>query len=119
MGTDAAIAKRGVDVFHRQLATGQDDVIYETADPKFRASVSEEAAHAFLARIRQKMGACQDSKNIGYLVNKSTNGTFVTLQYRTKCTHGDLDERFVWRIERDQSLLVSYRANSPIFGSGK
>lgn len=47
MSKDAAIAEQGVGAFHRELAAGQDDVIYESADPAFRKSVSKEVSHGF------------------------------------------------------------------------
>ena len=110
---DADIGRQGVEQFHKQFTAQQDDAIYDAADPAFRRSLSREVSHEFFSRIRRKMGACQDSKEINYLVNESTSGTFVTLHYQTKCANGELNEQFVWRISRGQALLVGYRANNP------
>lgn len=113
IGKDAGIGRLGVEQFHKQFAAQQDDAIYDAADPAFRRSLSREVSHKFFSRIRRKMGACQDSKETNYFVNEGTSGTFVTLNYQTKCAYGELIEQFVWRINGGHALLVGYRANNP------
>lgn len=114
MSRDRDIARRAVEQFHQRLAAGQDDTVYDAADPIYKQSVSREINHGLLWRIRRKMGSCQGSENTRYFVNAGTSGTFVTLQYRTKCANGELDEEFVWHVEEEGAALVSYRANSPL-----
>jgi hypothetical protein len=40
MSSDTAIAAQAVERFHGQLAAGQDDAIYDAADPAYRQAVT-------------------------------------------------------------------------------
>ncbi len=114
MSKDVDIARRAVEQFHRQIAAGQDDAIYDETDSAYKESMSPEAHEGFFARIRRKMGAFKNSTNTGYFINTSTTGTLVRLQYKTQCANGELGEGFVWRIEGERAILVRYEANSPL-----
>jgi hypothetical protein len=114
MSKDVDIARRAAEEFHQQVAAGQDDTVYDAADLAYKESVSRETNHAFFLRIRRKMGVFKSNKNTSYFLNKTTNGTFVRLQYKTECANGDLDEEFLWRIEGAHAVLVRYQANNPL-----
>lgn len=109
------IARRAVEQFHQEVATGQDDAIYDAADDHaYKESVSRETNRGFFSRVRRKMGACTRSTETNYFIDAGTAGTFVRLRYKTQCANGELDELFVWRIEGDRAILVRYEANSPL-----
>lgn len=104
-------AERATEEFHRHFSAGQDDAIYDAADPAYKGSLSRESNRSFLSRIRRKMGDCRDSQATRWFVNSTTNGTFVTLRYAVKCSSGDLQEEFVWRILRGRAVLVRYKVD--------
>jgi hypothetical protein len=117
MSRDVDIARRAVEQFHQQVATRQDDAVYDATDPAYKESMSRESHRGFFERIRRKMGILQSSKNTGYVANSATNSTFVRLRYKTQCANGELDEVFVWRIERGRAVLVRYEASSPLLST--
>ncbi len=111
------IARRAVDQFHQELETGQDDAIYDRADPEYKEAMTRDANQRLFSRIREKLGPVKKTESIGYFVDESTRGTFVKLHYKTHCANGELDERFWWRIKRTQALLIRYEARSPLLST--
>jgi len=111
---DVAIAKQATEAFHRQAWAGRADAIYDSADWAYQQTTSREANRGFLSRIRRKMGDCHDSGMRNYFANFSTNATYVTLGYRTKCVNGELNERLTWRTDGVRPTLVRYEANSAL-----
>jgi hypothetical protein len=107
---DVEIAKSAVQRFHHEVAAGQDDMIYDRADPAWRESMDRETNRRFFERFRRKMGACGWSTMTRDLFKISTSGTFVKLEYRTKCAGGWVSESFSWRIRRGEAFLVGYNA---------
>ena len=113
MSKDTGVAEQAVKQFHEQMAAAQDDGIYDAADSRYKQAVTKEVSHGFLSRVRRKMGAITSTTRTGFRVNVTTSGNFVTLQYKTQCANGEMDETFVWNVENAQAQLVKYNVNSP------
>ena len=111
---DVDVASRAVRQFHEQVNAGQDDAIYTAADATYKEAMTRDTNRSFFSRIRRKLGAFKKGERTGYLVNATTNGTFVRFHYKTHCVGGELEEEFVWRVEADRAILVRYEANSPL-----
>jgi len=47
-----------------------------------------------------------------FFINASTNGTFVTLTYKTDFTHGSAQERFIWTLTGGKATLIRYNIDS-------
>jgi len=102
-----------IDQFHRQFLAGEDNVIYDQASDHYRSTMTRELNHAYLERIRSKMGTCSSSRAIRLFVTRSTRGTFVSASYLTECTNGQLTEVFVIGVEERDAKLDRYGAQSP------
>jgi uncharacterized lipoprotein YajG len=111
---DTTAAVQAVKQFHEQFGSAQDDAIYDAADSQYQHAISKEVSRGFLARVRRKMGAIKSTSQTSYYVNMTTGGIFITLQYKTQCANGKMDESFVWHMENDQARLVRYNVNSPL-----
>lgn len=104
------IAMAAADVFHQRLARGEDELIYREAANSFRAMVSEDAEHAFLSRVRQKLGACSSRDPVAWGAATNSGGTEVRLTYRNECTNGPVQELFLWHVLNNQATLMGFRA---------
>ncbi len=113
-GKDFRTASAAVEQFHRQIAAEQDDAIYDAADARWKQAIDRQTSHKFFSRLRRRMGNCFQATNSSYRINFTTSGTFVNLQYATKCDQGNLDENFSWHISDGKAYLVAYNANSPL-----
>ncbi|HEV2177386.1 MAG TPA: hypothetical protein VGW33_09315 [Terriglobia bacterium] len=107
-------AKQAVERFHNELKAGDDDRVYDDADSAYRTSVSRQANHELLMRVRRKMGQFQRAEYQSFLMSAVTQGTFVALKYKAQFTNGDLEEQFTFRLEGEHATLVRYQASSPI-----
>ncbi len=107
------MAKGAADRFHAQLADGDDDAIYQEADRAYKRSVTKEASHQLMVRVRRRMGQIQRAEYQSFLMSEATDGTFITLRYNTKFSNGDLEEEFTFRIDQGRATLVRYEASSP------
>jgi hypothetical protein len=106
------VAKEGVLHFRERFNHSQYHEIYIEATQNFRDSGPEAEVNAFFDKVHQKLGDEVSSGEPTYFANVSTGGTFVTLTYDTEFARGKGQERFVWRIEGQNAVLVRYDINS-------
>lgn len=106
------VAQQGVDRFHGQFNRSEYHEIFVEAADEFRRAGPEPETTGFFAKVHEKLGDFARSDEPKYFANVSTNGTFVTLTYRTDFTRGKGQERFIWRIDPDQARLLDYRIDS-------
>lgn len=106
-------AEEGVAKFHTQLDAEQYHDIYSQASSEFRKSAPEADLTEFFRAIHRKLSKVQAAHEERYFVNYTTNGTMVTLTYKTDFANGPGSEQFVWRVG-DQPSLVSYRVDSRV-----
>jgi hypothetical protein len=86
--------------------------IYSEADDALRAVTKQQDFLAFVSAVHRKLGRVQNASQTSFLVNFSTSGTRVRLNYQTKFDGGDAQEEFIWKIKGDQAALVGYHINS-------
>jgi len=112
MGKSKESAERAVDVFHSQPDLERYSEAYAQADEDFKKASSQEEFEKLVRAVHQKLGKVQAANQVGYLVNVSTNGTYVTLTYETTFVEGKATEQFVWRLRDDRAALYNYNINS-------
>jgi hypothetical protein len=112
MGESRKTAERAVDVFHSQLDSERYSEMYAQADEDFKKAGSQEELEKLVRAVHQKLGKVRTANQVGYLVNVSTNGTFVTLTYDTAFADGKATEQFVWRLRDGRAALYNYNVNS-------
>ena len=106
------IAEDATRLFHSQFAAGKDDLILNHADAEWFRKAAPEMRLRMLAEVRAKMGACSYGDPKRWVVNNTSQGSFVTLFYTSACARGSMDEAFTWRIVGREASLVSYSAKS-------
>jgi hypothetical protein len=112
-----AAAEEAVQLFHERFDAGQDDEIYDAADAEYKQALTKDANHSFLSRLRRTFGNRKQSEETRWFVNSTTQGTFVSLEYRSKCANGEMIERFVWRVKEDHATLAGFHVESPLLQS--
>ena len=109
--SDTAVAE-----FHRLMNAGDFEVIYSQADGAFQQSGKKEEILKFFADLRNKLGNAGASSRSEIELRTGTDGTFVTVSYRTTYERGIAHETFVWRKTIYGGLiLVSYQVQSNAF----
>lgn len=99
-------------VFHSLLDSERYSEIYAQADEEFKKSSTQEELEKLVRAVHQKLGKVHAANQVGYLVNVSSNGTYVTLTYDTTFVDGKATEQFVWRLRDDRAALYNYTVNS-------
>jgi hypothetical protein len=107
-------AARAVEKFHNQLNAGQFHEIYVESDEGFRKAATERDAVALFDAVRRNLGTVQDAKQTGWHVNRTGNGTVITLGYDVQFSEGKAVEQFVFRFSGDKATLFNYNINSPL-----
>src|SRR5262245_6943381 len=87
-GEKKRIAEAGVDKFHAQLEAGQFHDIYAESTPEFQKSDSEAQINEFFTAIHKKLGRFRSTQEQRFLVNYTTSGTLVTLDYESTYESG-------------------------------
>ena len=105
-------AEGGVAQFHAALNAGQHAEIYDSSANDMKSSITKEQFVAFLAGVQRKLGHFQSGKTIGWNVNSTTGGTFVTLNREAQFEKGPGTEEFVFRMQGDRATLAGYHINS-------
>lgn len=114
MRQNIPMAQAAVDEFHARLRVGEYDLILSDATPEFRHSIGEEALRSFLARVRNVLGAVDQSQLINLRVNHMPSGTFFFAQHETRFQKGSARENLTWRVENGKLRLVGYFVASPL-----
>ena len=106
-------AVSATDLFHLRLARGEDALIYQEADPAFKARLTEDTEHAFFSRVRRKLGACSYTGPAAWSVTTNHWGTQVRLIYQGRCTNGLVREVLIWRVlDGQKAALMGFSADS-------
>ena len=103
------VVTASADTFHVRFEHGEDDAIYQDADPALQAAMTADAEHQFFNRIRKKLGPCTSYAGPQRLLARTTtNGTFVTTTYKGQCINGAINETFTWRLTGSRATLFRY-----------
>lgn len=111
-GKDLAEARGAVNAFHHQLDAGQFAQIYAAAAPDLKGAATEADFVALLAAVHRKLGPLQSASPLGWNVNYTTGGGFVTLNYQSAFQGGQAQESFTYRLENGAPKLAGYHVAS-------
>ena len=114
LSKDKEAAEKAVEKFHQQYNEKKDADIYSDAAPEFRSSINVPEYNNFVGTIRSKMGAYKTSAESGSRTSATTNGTFVTLHYKSQFEHSEGTEDFIFIISGGTPKLQRYDVNSPL-----
>jgi hypothetical protein len=109
---DFSEAESDITELHHELDNEQFSDIYQSGSPELKAATSESDFVKFLAAVHRKLGKVQSSVSTFKGFNITTNGTFVTLNYKTRFAQGDAQEQFVYVTRDKKTLLMGYHINS-------
>lgn len=107
-----SIAEPEVAKFHEQLKAHQFEAIYDSASPEFKAAVSKSTALALFSAIDRKLGALQETKQVGWNVSTRNLTTTVVLSYQSKFQDGSATETFTYHVDHDKAEFVGYNISS-------
>jgi hypothetical protein len=110
-------AGRQVQRFHDLYNQGSFAKIYQEGAPALKATGSEPQFAQFMAGIRGKLGAVKSSDRQGFNINFDTEGTQVTLTFRTQFQAGQGVENFHFEDTGSGKQLVSYHVNSDVLSA--
>jgi len=106
------LADPAVQQFHRQLDTGQYEVICGQAAQGFCASGAAGDAMPVLKGVHEKLGNTVSAKRGAWNVGSTTSGTFVRIQYNTTFALGPGVETFTWIKIANTFKLYGYNVQS-------
>ena len=110
----AADTKRGVENFRARAAQTSFTEIYWRAAPEFRQSATEEQFLRVMTTQDRKLGPWTSAAEPGWNVTRGTAGQVVNLTYQSQFAKGAVSEKFTWRIEDGEPVLLGYHATSPL-----
>lgn len=87
---------------------------YAEADESFRAAVGASEYMRSIQGVREKLGAVKSTSRTGWHMKLRTDGTYVSLTYRTEFEKSGATEAFLFRIVGDRARLVNYAVESPV-----
>jgi hypothetical protein len=105
-------AEPAVAKFHQQFNDKQFTEIYAQSGSKLKDVTTEQELLELFDAIHRKLGTVKDAKATSWNVNSTTGGTFVNVTYDTEFTDGKGAEQFVFELDGDKAILVSYHINS-------
>ncbi|MGA8274019.1 MAG: hypothetical protein WB919_20830 [Candidatus Sulfotelmatobacter sp.] len=115
MKAGASLSDDAVRHFHAQLdSEAYSDIVHES-DEAFQNSESPDELTKFLAGVHSKLGASHDFTRANIMVNATTNGTFIKVNYQSTFDQGNAAESFVWKKSGAVLKLVRYDVNSKAF----
>jgi hypothetical protein len=109
---DTKAAEESVVAFHNALNAGQYDTTYASAEPEFKAAITQDEWVKLLTANHTKLGAFRSGKTVTWIDNASTSGHYITLQREAAFDHGAAQEEFVFKMKGEKAALVGYHITS-------
>ena len=103
---DKELATAAVERFHREMDSGQFQIIYQEASPLFQNVVSQPTLLLAMAQTEQKFGHVVRAVQVA--ANAFPGGE-VRFVYNTKFQNGDATELFTWHSDGQKAALVMYK----------
>lgn len=91
------------------------DGIYAASAPELWTQSTHDDFVKLMQGMTRKLGGYRSSTETGWRWYGGTNGTMVTLGYRTVFEKGVADEEFVWKVENRAAKLAGYHVSSNAF----
>lgn len=107
--------EREVAKFHQLLDQEQFETIWHQGSTEFQKVAKREDFVAFIGGVHKKLGQFQSSAKQSWHVNYTTDGTMVTLTYKSQFAEGEAHERFIYRHDGSTAQLMRYEVNSNVF----
>jgi len=112
LGQSRMRAEQGVKEFHALLNKERYDAIYDRSGDSLKKAWTRVDFKAYLTDVHSRLGTAGKAVSRGFQISASTGqGTEVDLEMETTFDHGIANERFVWRLEGDQPVLLDYRVD--------
>ena len=111
-------AEAGVREFHTRLDARQFDAILDSASEELLASADRQRLMDFLAQTRNEYGTLIDLNLLGATVNKQSDATIVSLQYRARFTLKIAQEEFVFVVDDDSAQLLQFGIHALVGSTG-
>lgn len=100
--------------FHNLFNQKRFQDIHQEASEEFKSSDSERDFAEYFVKIRQKLGTVKHSSLSKWSLNKTTDGSFITLDYSTEFSEGNGAEQFIFKVKADTLTLYNYRVTSAL-----
>jgi uncharacterized protein DUF4019 len=97
--------------FRARFAHGEFAQVYSSAAPEFRADLDQALFVRAMQKMSRKLGPLQSAKEVAVKKVRNSDDKIV-FEYQSQFANGDATERFVWRNDGGQTLLVGYQVNS-------
>ena len=103
-----AAAEKAVVVIRDQLQRGEFARIYADAHPDFKKETAEKDFLLTIDDVHRKLGNAVSTEDAGWKVAVYDGKTEVQLDYQTKFTGGEAFERFNFRMDGANAMLLGY-----------
>jgi len=105
---NVAMAQRAAEDFYRRLVVKDYATIWDTAHPDFKKSTSRDQMTQQLEQLDKKLGNCSAPALLDTNYDILNGEQVIGLIYQRKCEHGEIRERFGWKIVDGKALLRGY-----------
>ncbi|MEO9468980.1 hypothetical protein [Parasphingorhabdus sp.] len=102
-----------VERLHKDYNLERFDRIYKTSASDYKKVVKPEMNRRLFKTIRRKLGKVKEAKRVGWNVNATTGGTFVTLNYETEFELDKGVETFTIVVSDGKAAMLNFNVNSP------
>ena len=106
-------AEAEVERFHQRWNADEFKAVYDEAHANFRNSQSADATIGTLQGVKRNYGAFKSATRRSWGFSSDNGVTDVKLKYESAYENGSAVEAFVFRMNGDKALLVSYDIMSP------
>ena len=115
VSADLESAKAAVAEYRALLKTGNGAAPYAAADESFRDASSIETTKQLTALYERLEDVCDPAPRepVGWNVNHSPSGSFVTLSYLRTCKTGQLSETYTLKRSGDVVRVAGFNVNGP------
>ena len=114
-GKSRQVAEAATQEFRERYSRSEFDQIYADTAPELRTQSTHDDFVKLMQGVTRKLGGYRSATVTGWRFFAGTNGTVVTLGYRTIFEKAAADEEFTWRVESHAAKLAGYHINSNAF----
>jgi hypothetical protein len=111
-GEHMTAAEQALSEFRQRMSGREYAKIYANGSDELRKSASEADFLKILGAMDAKLGPVKTTERATWNLNFHTQGTFVSMAFKTDFANGAGTEQFVFRVAEGRAALVSYHVNS-------
>ena len=109
------VAEAATQELRERYSRAEFDQIYAASAPELWTQSTHDDFVKVMQGVTRKLGDYRSSTVTGWRWFAGTNGTTVTLGYRTVFEKGAADEEFVWKVHNHAAKLAGYHISSNAF----